>query len=235
MNEFSAAKDSDTPDLRVALVEDEPRYRASISTLIRHTPGFALAWAYPEAAPVLELVRKARDLGLELPWDMVLTDIGLGGMDGIELTRSLKSLRPALPVVVLSVFEEPATVFAAICAGADGYLLKSAAPGDLVKQLQLIAHGGAPLSATLAGTLMRLVRMSGSNGFAQPVPHDLGLTPRQLQVLRCLVDGNSYREIAHCLDISLDTVRSHIRQIYSALQVNSVAEAVSSALRRGLA
>lgn len=223
--------------LRVALVEDEPRFRRSLADLLQSTEGFKVAAAYIEAAPALKQAGRARELGLPLPWDVVITDIGLPGMDGIELTRALKELLPALPVVVLTVFEEPATVFAAICAGADGYLLKTAPADELTVQLESIVRGAAPLSAALAGTLMRLVRASASRGFGlnHHLPRDLGLTTRQLAVLRQLVEGRSYREVAQQLDISIDTVRSHIRQIYSALKVHSVAEAVNYALRHGLA
>lgn len=223
--------------LRVAIVEDEPRFRASLAQLLRATSGFELAMTYAEATPALAQVRKARELGVPLPWDVLITDIGLPGMDGIELTREIKQVLPGLPVVVLTVFEEPATVFSAICAGADGYLLKSAAADELTRQLGSIVHGVAPLSATLAGTLMRIVRASANRGFgfSHNLPRNLGLTARQLDVLRQLVEGRSYREIAQQLEISLDTVRSHIRQIYATLQVHNVAEAVNYALRRGLA
>jgi len=223
--------------LRVTVVEDDPRFRTSLNGLLRNTAGFALASSFESAEPAIAQARKARELGTDLGWDIVVTDIGLPGMSGIEFTHALKRAQPALPVVVLTVFEEPATVFAAICAGADGYLLKSAAAEELTTQLEAIMRGSAPLSAALAGTLMQLVRASASqHAFSRhTLPRDLGLTARQLDVLRLLVDGHSYREIGQQLDISLDTVRSHIRQIYSALQVHSVAEAVTYALRHGLA
>lgn len=223
--------------LRVAIVEDEPRFRTSLSGLLSGTPGFTLASGFASAEPALARARKARELSMDLGWDILVTDIGLPGMNGIELIRAIKSVQPSLPIVVLTVFEEPSTVFAAICAGADGYLLKSAAAEELIAQLEAVMHGAAPLSATLAGTLMQLVRVSASRSpFSRhTLPRDLGLTPRQLDVLKQLVDGLSYREIAQQLEISLDTVRSHIRQIYAALQVHSVAEAVTYALRQGLA
>jgi DNA-binding NarL/FixJ family response regulator len=139
-------------------------------------------------------------------------------------------------VVVLTVFDEPVRVLAAICAGADGYLLKSSSSEELIDQLDLVVRQNAPLSSALAGTVLRLVRESHAERFgAANLPRDLGLTQRQLAVLRGLVEGLSYREIGERLDISLDTVRSHIRQIYAALQVHSVAEAVGYALRHGLA
>ncbi|MFC5742989.1 response regulator transcription factor [Dyella tabacisoli] len=234
--EMNVANAPATPPLRLVTVEDDPRYRQSLTLLIRSLGGFHLAASYSSAVPLLEAARKARSLDPAAPWDVVLTDIGLPGVDGVAATRELKSLFPALRVVALTAFEEPATVLAAICAGADGYLLKSASNDELLNQLDLILHHSAPLSAALAGTLMRIVRESQSAPFGtRLLPRDLGLTARQLHVLRGLVEGLSYREIGERLEISLDTVRSHIRQIYSALQVHSVAEAVGYALRHGLA
>jgi DNA-binding NarL/FixJ family response regulator len=222
--------------LRLATVEDDPRYRGSLALLLRGLPAFSLVASYARAEPLLDAARKARELGMPPPWDVVLTDMGLPDKDGIELTREVKQLLPQLRVIVLTVFDEPARVLAAICAGADGYLLKSASNQELIEQLHLVIDHGAPMSAALAGTMMRLVRESQTDRFAMAsLPRDLGLSPRQLAVLRGLVEGLSYREIGERLDISLDTVRSHIRQIYAALQVHNVAEAVSYALRNGLA
>ncbi|HEX3124336.1 MAG TPA: response regulator transcription factor [Rhodanobacteraceae bacterium] len=222
--------------LRLATVEDDPRYRGSLALLLRGLPAFNLVASYARAEPLLDAARKARELGMPPPWDVVLTDMGLPDKDGVALTREVKLLFPQLRVLVLTVFDEPARVLAAICAGADGYLLKSASNQELIEQLQLVIDHGAPMSAALAGTMMRLVRESNSDRFGTAsLPRDLGLSPRQLAVLRGLVEGLSYREIGERLDISLDTVRSHIRQIYAALQVHSVAEAVGYALRHGLA
>jgi len=222
--------------LRLATVEDDPRYRSSLALLLRGLADFTLAASYARAEPLLEAAGKARELGMPSPWDVVLTDVGLPGIDGIALTRQLKTLFPALRVIVLTVFDEPASVLAAICAGADGYLLKSAPGSELLAQLSLVLSHGAPMSTALAGTMMRLVRESNSErSGAASLPRDLGLTPRQLEALRGLVEGLSYREIGERLDISIDTVRSHIRQIYAALQVHNVAEAVSYALRHRIA
>ncbi len=226
---------SEPARLRLVNVEDDPRYRSSLSLLLRNLPEFEVGASYSSATALLDVARKARSLDMPAPWDVVLTDMGLPGIDGVELTRELKILFPALRVIVLTVFDEPASVLAAICAGADGYLLKSSPSHEMVAQLMLVLRHGAPLSTALAGTMMRLVRESHSERFAaRNLPRDLGLTPRQIDVLRELVRGLSYREIGEHLEISIDTVRSHIRQIYTALQVHNVAEAVSYALRHGL-
>ena len=222
--------------LRLATVEDDPRYRSSLALLLRGLPQFLHAGSYAAAEPLLAEARKARELGAPMPWDVVLTDMGLPDADGVALTIELKRLFPQMRVVVLTVFDEPVRVLAAICAGADRYLLKSSGSEELVEQLEAVVRQNAPLSSALAGTVLRLVRESNSERLGgAKVPRDLGLTQRQLAVLKGLVEGLSYREIAERMDISLDTVRSHIRQMYSALQVHSVAEAVGYAVKHGLA
>jgi DNA-binding NarL/FixJ family response regulator len=225
-----------TAPLRLATVEDDPRYRSSLALLLRGLPQFEHTASYGAAEPLLIAARKARELGMPMPWDVVLTDVGLPQTDGVALTAEVKRLFPQMRVIVLTVFDEPVNVLAAICAGADGYLLKSSSGEELIEQLELMVRQNAPLSSALAGTVLRLVRESHGDGRGTAtLPRDLGLTQRQLGVLRGLVDGLSYREIGERMDISLDTVRSHIRQVYSALQVHSVAEAVGYALRHGLA
>jgi DNA-binding NarL/FixJ family response regulator len=222
--------------MRLVAVEDDPRFRNSLALLLRSLPGFELKACYASAKPLLEIARRTRAVQMPAPWDLVLTDIGLPDMDGIELTRELVTLFPQLRVVVLSVFEDPNNVLAAICAGADGYLLKGVSSDEMIAQLEQIRHGRVSLSTAIAGTVLRLVRESNKSTRANAnLPRDLGLSLRQLDVLRGLVDGLSYREIGERLDISTDTVRGHIRQIYATLQVHNVAEAVGYALRHGLA
>ncbi len=227
---------STTAVMRLATVEDDPRFRSSFALLLRSLPGFDLAASYASAKTLLAAARHAHQLHLPLPFELVLTDLGLPEIDGIALTRELKTLFPQLRVIVLSVFEDPANVLAAICAGADGYLLKGVSSEEMIAQLEQIRLGRVTLSTALAGTVLRLVRESNKTTFSNAsLPQDLGLSVRQLDVLRALVDGLSYREIGERLEIATDTVRGHIRQIYSTLQVHNVAEAVTYALRHGLA
>ena len=232
---MSSAAPSVAVPVRIATVEDDPRYRHSLTLLLSGLPEFTHADSYDCASPLLHAARSSHALGNAAPWDVVLTDMGLPDKDGVELTRELKSLYPDLRVILLTVFDEPAHVLAAICAGADGYLLKSSTGQELIDQLDLVVRQGAPISTAIAGTVLRLVR-EGNNERLIPraLPRDLGLTQRQLTVLSSLVEGLSYREIGNRLAISIDTVRSHIRQIYSALQVHNVAEAVSYALKHRL-
>lgn len=220
---------------RVVTVEDDPRYRASLAALVGCVSGLVLSASHAAAEPLLAEARKLHKLGMDAPWDVVLTDLNLPGIDGIALTRELKQLFPQIEIIVLTVFEEPASVLAAICAGASGYLVKSSSVEEITVQITTLGLRGAPLSASVAHTLLQLVRANGHPQFFSGVPRDLGLTRRQTEVLRALVDGLSYQQIGTRLEISVDTVRSHIRQIYAALQVHSVAEAVTYALRHGIA
>lgn len=221
--------------LLVGIVEDDPHFSGGIISLLRQQPQVRLVATFEAAGPMLAQAQKAHRQNLSPPWDVLLMDVGLPDMDGIEATRQLKALFPRSQVIVLTIFEEPATVLSAICAGADGYLLKSATPEELFGALTALREQEAPLSGRIATTLIELVRKSHGHHAGPQLPRDLGLTKREIEVLRGLVDGLGYREIGERLDISQDTVRSHIRKIYATLQVHSVAEAVTFALRHGLA
>jgi DNA-binding NarL/FixJ family response regulator len=216
--------------IRVATVEDDPRYRASIETLLRHAEGFVLVGAFGSPAEALRAFEELDPSAGECP-DLVLMDLELPGMSGIECTRRLKLLLPRTAVVVLTVFEDRARLVEAIAAGADGYLLKRTPAAPLLEQLRSVMAGGSPLSAGVARTVLDIIRQLGPVGDA---PGEVELTPRERDVLACLVQGMSYKAVARDLTISIDTVRSHIRSVYRKLQVNNVAEAVGRALREGL-
>jgi DNA-binding NarL/FixJ family response regulator len=221
-------------DLRVAIVEDDSRYRRSLELLFNGASGFALAGSYAAADAALADLRRTRTSGRPPAWDLVLLDLDLPGLTGIDAARAIKSLCPELPIVVLTVFEEPATIVQAICAGADGYLLKKVSVPELLGQLRAIAGGGAPLTPAVARTVLEMVRDPGSVPVRGRPPTRLDLSPREQDVLRAFVRGASYKQAADALGITLDTVRTHVRGIYGKLQVHSVAEAVARAIRDGL-
>lgn len=223
--------------IRTVVIEDDSRYRVSLEELLRHTTDFTLAGAFGSVPAALAEMRWEERKGRLPPWDLVLMDLELPRMNGIEGTRRIKAHLPTVPVVVLTVFEEPPTVLEAICAGADGYLLKRTPPGALLEQLRSVVAGCAPLSAGVARTVLDLLRQSGGewkSGAGSAGPSRLDLTEREQDVLRCLVQGMAYKQVARHLEISIDTVRSHVRSVYSKLQVHSVAQAVSRAIREGL-
>jgi DNA-binding NarL/FixJ family response regulator len=223
---------SATVPIRVAAVEDDARFLASLEMLLVHTDGFALAGSFATPADALAAMRApAHDEGRDdgPGWDVVLMDIELPGMSGIECTRQIKAERPGVQVVMLTVFEDRAHLLQAICAGADGYLLKKTPAHELLEQLRAVVAGGSPLSAGVARAVIDVVRQVEAGPRAGSP--NVGFTPREREVLACLVQGMSYKGVAVLLDISIDTVRSHIRSIYRKLQVNNVAEAVSRAIR----
>lgn len=223
---------------RVAIVEDDERFLSTLRIFFEHLEGFELADTFRAAEPALAEAQVRAGEEDRAPWDMVLMDLELPQLHGIEATRQLKARWPAMPVVILTAFEDPAAILEAICAGADGYLVKRISARELRHQLQSIVEGGAPLTADVARTVLRLLRHStvgtaprDSEGIH---PTRLDLTTREQDVLRCLVRGMSYKQTAEELGISLDTVRGHVRGVYRKLQVHSVAHAVSRAVREHL-
>ena len=222
---------------RVALVEDSPRYRGTMERFLRHAPQLELAGSFGQAAPAIEVVESAVANGGRSAWDLVLMDIEMPGINGIEATRRLKRLCPELTIIVLTVFEEPETILQAICAGADGYLLKRSRAGELLSGIRAALAGGAPLTPKVARSLLHVVRRQREiDSSARPAagPTRLDLTEREQQVLRGLVEGLTYQQVADVLGIGLGTVRKHVSAIYRKLQVHSAAEAVTRALREHL-
>lgn len=215
------------PELNIAVFEDDARYRSSIETLLGHALGMRCVASYPLLGPGMA----AAERGPEPAWDLVLMDLELPDGSGIDAIRRLKLLRPSLPVVALTVFEEPKTILQTICAGADGYLLKRTPAGEVLAAIRAVAVGGSPLTPAVARTVLDVMRHVQPEGAR---PRKLDLTEREQEVLRALANGASYKIIAADLDISLDTVRTHIRALYRKLQVHSVAEAVGRAIREGL-
>jgi DNA-binding NarL/FixJ family response regulator len=222
--------------VKLALVEDNPRYRSTLGDFFRLAPGFDLVAVYGSAEAFLADVKPLVEAGEPLPWKMAMMDIELPGMNGIEATRWLKETVPESHVVMLTMFEEPATILEAISAGADGYLLKRSNSRELLDQLRSVSTGGAPLTSGVARTILDLLRSAGSgrSDLTESAPGGLDLTKREHEVLLCLVNGSSYQEAADELGITIHTVRFHIKGIYGKLQVHSVAEAVRRAVRERL-
>jgi DNA-binding NarL/FixJ family response regulator len=221
--------------LRVAIVEDNARFRATMEKFVDHLDGFSLAGSYGSAGEALRACEQDMVSRGAPPWDLVLMDLELPQISGIEATRRLKALAPEVFVVVLTVFEDPATILEAISAGADGYLVKRSSAPELRLQLNAIVQDGAPMTPGVARTLLAFVRegIAGMPTLAEG-PTRLDLTAREQDVLRCIVRGRSYQQAADQLGISLETVRTHIRNLYRKLQVHTVAEAVGLAIRKKL-
>lgn len=223
-----------TAPIRLSIVEDDARYRSSLEQLFRSASGFELVGSYPTAASLVREIEDAARAGRPPGLDLLLLDLELPGMGGIEATRRLKAAAPDVKVVILTVFEQPETILEAICAGADGYLLKKARALELLEALRGVASGGAPLTPNVARRVLDLMRELAPervSGPALPHPSRLDLTEREQQVLRGLVEGCSYKQVADMLGISLGTVRTHITATYRKLRVHSVVEALRRARR----
>lgn len=214
---------------RLLIYEDNPDLRASLSQLLGGSPGLELVGALPNCTQVTTDV-------VRLQPDVVLMDIDMPGMTGIEGLRRLKAVRPETLVVMLTVFEENSRVFDAICAGADGYLLKKTPPAKLLEAISEVRLGGAPMTPAIARQVLKLFPTSPARAQAGAVAEPMdALSQREQEILKLLVAGYSYKMIAADRNISLDTVRSHIKKIYEKLHVHSMTEAVTKALRHGLA
>jgi DNA-binding NarL/FixJ family response regulator len=208
--------------LQVCLVEDDRRYRESLRLMLTASPGFSVRAAFGDAEQALVAARSKPD------WDLVIMDLDLPGIDGVEATRRLRDHLPEVAVVVLTAFDDPPRILAAIRSGADGYLLKSVDGDELVEYLTLAAQGGAPMTPGVARSVLELLR--GNTPQREPCPT---LSPRERDVLEALVRGMAYKEVADELGISIETVRGYVRTLYKKLRVHSATEAVSKALRQG--
>ncbi|WP_022824387.1 response regulator [Hymenobacter norwichensis] len=210
---------------RVLIYEDNADLRTSLSQLLSGAPGLELVGAIGNCMQAQADMERLRP-------DVVLMDIDMPGCTGIEGLRRIKAVAPDINVVMLTVFEENDRVFDAICAGADGYLLKKTSPVRLLDAIGEVRAGGAPMTPAIARQVLRL--------FPKALPRrpaeesHANLSAREQEILGLLVEGYSYKMIAADRSISIDTVRSHIKKIYEKLHVRSMTEAVSKALREGL-
>jgi DNA-binding NarL/FixJ family response regulator len=205
--------------VNVMLIEDQREVREGLAVLINGSPGFSCMASFRTMEEALGAIEN------RLP-DVVLTDIGLPGMSGIEGIRVLKERYPNLPVVALTVYDDDEDIFDALCAGACGYLLKNVPPARLLESLKEVVSGGAPMSPEIARRVVNLFRE-----FRTPERAPHGLTPQEAELLRLMVEGHSYKTAAADLGISVSTVSFHLQNIYSKLQVHSKSEAVAKALR----
>lgn len=212
-----------TPDstnaIRLAVVEDNLSFRRGLRAIFVLTPGIECVGMYGTGEEAL------RELPHVAP-DVVLMDLNLPGISGVECTRELKKLRPSAQVLMLTIADDNDQVFAALRAGAAGYLLKAATPGEILEGIQLVAQGGSPMSAVIA----RRVVESFHGAVGASAAKD-SLTRREVEVLERIARGKRIKEVAAELDVSVTTVQTYLRRIYEKLQVHSQAEAVAKFLR----
>jgi DNA-binding NarL/FixJ family response regulator len=209
-------------DLQVAIVEDQREVREGLSVLINGTRGFTCVASYRTMEDALE------SMGRVAP-DVMLVDIGLPGMSGIEGIRLLREQFADTPILALTVYDDDDRVFEALCAGASGYLLKNTPPARLLESLAEAVQGGAPMSPEVAQRVVRLFRE-----FRPPDRASYHLTPQETELLKLLVDGHYYKTAADEMGISVNTISFHLKNIYVKLRVHSKSEAVAKALREHL-
>jgi DNA-binding NarL/FixJ family response regulator len=209
--------------IRVVIVEDKKAIREGLVVLLGATEGIDCVANYESCEDMLP------QLGSDGA-DVMLMDIGLPGMSGIEGIHEVKKVRNDAVIVVLSVYEDDENIFEALCRGASGYLVKNTPPARLIEAIKEAHEGGSPMSSHIARKVVSLFQKN----FKGADDSDVHLTDREREILTGLSDGDSYGSIADTLFISVDTVRYHIRNIYQKLQVHSQSAAVSKAIRRRL-
>jgi DNA-binding NarL/FixJ family response regulator len=219
-----AARTDRLPDnpVRVVIVEDLREVREGLAMLIGGTNGFRCAGSYRTMEEALAALADSRP-------DVILTDIGLPGMDGIQGIPLLRERLPGVPILALTVHDDQANVFNAICAGASGYLLKNTAPARLLESLREVMAGGAPMSPEVARRVITVFRQ-----FRPPERASYHLTPQETELLKLMVEGHHYKTAAREMNISTHTVSFHLKHVYEKLQVHSKTEAVAKALREHL-
>ena len=208
-----------TAPIKIAIVEDDDWIRENLAGQIDLAPGYRCISRYRTGEEALA------GLPNEAP-DVVLMDINLPGLSGIECVRRLKALRPSLAILMLTVYEESDQIFDSLKAGASGYLLKRSAEKELLEAIAQVHQGGSPMSSLVARKVVQFF-----NRLGDAAPELQRLSPREKEILELLSRGAAYKEIGDRLSLSIHTVRMHIRGIYGKLQVHSRGEAVSKYLR----
>ena len=208
--------------IKVAIVEDQPDVRKGLRILIDTTPGFQCVICDASMEQALASMDSASP-------DVALVDIGLPGMSGLDGIRRIRELHPNVLPLMLTVYDDDQRIFAAMCAGACGYLLKKSPPERLIQAIEELVNGGAPMSPEVARRVVSLFRQ-----FRPPDSAMYRLTPQEQKLLKLLGDGHHYKTAASEMGLSVHTVHFHMRSIYQKLEVHSKSEAVAKAFRDGM-
>ena len=206
-------------EVRIAIIEDRREIRESLRMLIDGTEGFLCTGVFRSMEEALDRIDSP-------PPAVALVDLGLPGMSGIDGIRILRERHPTMQCLVLTIYDDDERIFAALCAGASGYLLKKTPPARLLEGLREASLGGAPMSPEVATRVIDLFRSLRPPGKA-----DYQLTPHEIRLLKLMVEGHNYKTAAVELRVTINTIRFHIKSIYEKLQVHSKSEAVAKALR----
>ena len=208
--------------INVAIVEDNDTIREGLSALVNGTTGYKSVGAYRDCESFLAKLET-------LDVNVVLMDIALPGMNGIEGVKEAKKLKSDIDILMLTIYEDSEKVFDALCAGACGYLVKKTPPSKLLEAIKDVYEGGSPMSSQIARQVITAFKESKDVKDESP---DYKLSSREKEVITLLASGNNYQQIADQLFISVDTVRHHIKNIYKKLHVHTQSEAVAKAIRK---
>lgn len=208
--------------MRVVIIEDLREIREGLTALINGTLGFECVASYGMMETALARIESNAP-------DVILTDLGLPGMSGIEGIERLREIFPEIPIIALTIYDNDREIFNALCNGANGYLLKNTPPARLLEALQEAVEGGSPMSPAVAARVVKLFRE-----FRPPEHADYRLTPQEITLLKLLIEGHHKKTAAREMGISIHTISFHLKNIYEKLQVHSKTEAVAKALREKL-
>lgn len=208
--------------LRIVIIEDLREIREGLSALINGTSGFSCVASYGMVETALVKIVSDKP-------DVILTDLGLPGMSGIEGIERFRQIFPEIPIIALTIYDNDQQIFSALCSGASGYLLKNTPPARLLEALSEAVEGGSPMSPTIAARVVKLFRK-----FSPPETANYRLTPQETELLKLLTEGHHKKTAAREMNISFHTVSFHLKNIYQKLQVHSKTEAVAKALRESL-
>jgi DNA-binding NarL/FixJ family response regulator len=214
--------------IRVVIIEDQTEIREGLRKILDVSPGYSCLAAYDTMERAIDGIGNLMMTPDTRP-SVVLIDLGLPHMSGTEGIKLLKTSYPELLFIVLSVFNDDNRIFAALCAGATGYLVKKTPSMEILKSIREVVEGGAPMSPEVARRVVNIFR-----NWRPPQKEDYNLTPHELRVLKLLVDGHIYKTAAAELKVTVYTVSFHVRKIYEKLQVHSKTEAVAKAIKLNL-
>ncbi|HEY0677492.1 MAG TPA: response regulator transcription factor [Chitinophagaceae bacterium] len=204
--------------IHILIYEDDKDLREGIAQFLVATGEFLVEGKFSNCDTIAVDIK-------ELKADIILMDIDMPGCNGIEGVRIAKAKRPEISILMFTVFDDEKKIFDAICAGADGYLLKKTPPDRLIEGLKDVYNGGAPMTPSIARKVLQAFPKKEKN-------HHEPLTEKELEILQLLVQGNSYKQVAESANISIETVRTHIKHIYSKLHVRSMSQAVAKAINQ---